>query len=116
MSEYINNRELRKNTIKDIIKQLHAGKTVDEVKSQFENIFEGVSATEISEAEAALIAEGLPIEEVQRLCDVHASIFKGSIEEIHQPQDPSFIPGHPVHVLKLENREIEKLVDVLWED
>lgn len=113
MSEYINNRELRKNTIKDIIKQLHAGKTVDEVKSQFENIFEGVSATEISEAEAALIAEGLPIEEVQRLCDVHASIFKGSIEEIHQPQDPSFIPGHPVHVLKLENREIEKIVNAI---
>lgn len=113
MSEYINNRELRKNTIKDIIKQLHAGKTVDEVKSQFENIFEGVSATEISEAEGALIAEGLPVEEVQRLCDVHASIFKGSIEEIHQPQDPSFIPGHPVHVLKLENREIEKIVNAI---
>lgn len=62
MSEYINNRELRKNTIKDIIKQLHAGKTVDEVKSQFENIFEGVSATEISEAEGALIVEGSPVE------------------------------------------------------
>lgn len=81
MSEYINNRELRKNTIKDIIKQLHAGKTVDEVKSQFENIFEGVSATEISEAEGALIAEGLPVEEVQRLCDVHASIFKARLRK-----------------------------------
>ena len=113
MSEYINNRELRKNTIKDIIKQLHAGKTVDEVKSQFENVFAGVSATEISEAEGALIAEGLPVEEVQRLCDVHASIFKGSIEEIHRLQDPSFIPGHPVHVLKLENREIEKIVNAI---
>lgn len=81
MSEYINNRELRKNTIKDIIKQLHAGKTVDEVKSQFENIFEGVSATEISEAEGALIAEGLPVEEVQRLCDVHAPIFKARLRK-----------------------------------
>ena len=111
MSEYINNRELRKNTIKDIIRQLHEGKTVDEVKIQFEKVFEGVSATEISEAEGALIAEGLPVEEVQKLCDVHASIFKGSIEEIHQPQDPSIIPGHPVHILKLENREIRKIVN-----
>lgn len=110
MSEYINNRELRKNTIKDIIKQLHEGKTVDEVKSQFEKVFKDVSATDISEAEGALIAEGLPVEEVQKLCDVHASIFKGSIEEIHQPQDPSLIPGHPVHILKLENREIEKII------
>lgn len=110
MSEHINNRELRKNTIKDIIKQLHEGKTVDEVKSQFEKVFEGVSASEISEAEGALIAEGLPVEEVQNLCDVHASVFKGSIEEIHEQKDPSQIAGHPINILKLENREIEKIV------
>lgn len=110
MSEFINNREMRKNTIKDIIKQLHEGKTVEEVKSQFEKAFDGVTASEISEAEGALITEGLPVEEVQKLCDVHASIFKGSIEEIHQPTDPSFIPGHPVHILKLENREIKKII------
>lgn len=110
MSEFINNREMRKNTIKDIIKQLHEGKTVEEVKNQFEKAFEGVTASEISEAEGALIREGLPIEEVQKLCDVHASVFKGSIEEIHQPTDPSFIPGHPVQVLKLENKEIKKII------
>ena len=34
-------------------------------------------------------------------------------EEIHRLQDPSFIPGHPVHVLKLENREIEKIVNAI---
>lgn len=110
MSEFINNRELRKNTIKDIIKQLHEGKSVEEVKSQFEQAFEGVTATEISEAEGALLAEGLAVEDVQKLCDVHASVFKGSIEEIHQPKDPSYIPGHPVHILKLENREIESVI------
>ena len=59
MSEYINNREMRKNTIKEIIRQLHEGKTVEEVKALFEASFEGVSASEISEAEGALIAEGL---------------------------------------------------------
>ncbi|SCP96952.1 DUF438 domain-containing protein [Anaerobium acetethylicum] len=110
MSELINNRELRQKAIKDIIKQLHEGKTADEVKNQFEEAFEGVSASEISEAEGALIAEGLPVEEIQKLCDVHASVFKGSIEEIHQPADPSLIPGHPLNVLKLENREIERII------
>ena len=34
MSEFINNSEMRKQTIKDIIKQLHEGKTVEEVKQQ----------------------------------------------------------------------------------
>ena len=80
MSEFINNSEMRKQTIKDIIKQLHEGKTVEEVKQQFEEAFEEVAASEITAAEAALIAEGVPASEIQRLCDVHASVFKGTIE------------------------------------
>lgn len=111
MSESINNREYRKNVIKEVIKQLHEGKTVDEVKQQFEDAFAGVSASEISEAEGALIAEGLPITEVQKLCDVHAAVFKGSIEEIHQPTDQKQIPGHPANTLIRENRVIEKILE-----
>ncbi|HHZ00787.1 MAG TPA: DUF438 domain-containing protein, partial [Tissierellia bacterium] len=68
MSENINNREYRKKIIKEVIKELHEGKSVDEVKKKFQEAFEGVSATEISEAEQALISEGLPVTEVQRLC------------------------------------------------
>ena len=111
MSEFINNREMRQKTIKEIIKKLHEGKTVEEVKAQFEEAFQGVSASEISAAESALIADGLPVEEVQKLCDVHAAVFKGSIEEIHQPADPSLIPGHPVNVLVRENKKISHIID-----
>ena len=111
MSELINNREKRKEVLKDIIKQLHEGATVEEVKAKFEETFNGVSATEISEAEQALILEGVPIDEVQRLCDVHASVFKGSIEEIHRPKDETEIPGHPTYVLKKENRVIEDIIN-----
>lgn len=111
MSEQINNRKYRQNVIKELIRDLHEGKTVDEVKHKFERAFAGVSATEISEAEQALINEGLPVEEVQRLCDVHAAVFKGSIEEIHASVDVSDIPGHPAYVLKVENMLINVLVD-----
>ncbi|WP_313341774.1 DUF438 domain-containing protein [Sedimentibacter sp.] len=111
MSEQINNREYRKEIIKQIIKELHDGKSVDEVKGRFEEAFKGVSATEITEAEQALIKEGLPITEVQRLCDVHSAVFKGSIEEIHRGSDPTKIPGHPANVLFLENIEIKKIID-----
>lgn len=111
MSEFINNREMRQQVIKDIIGQLHAGKSVDEVKQQFEDAFEGVSALEITEAETALIQGGLPVTEVQKLCDVHAAVFKGSIAEIHQSNDPAKIPGHPIHTLEAENRYIEKIIE-----
>jgi DUF438 domain-containing protein len=53
--------------------------------------------------------EGMPVEEIQRLCDVHAAVFKGSIEEIHRPVKPEETPGHPIHTFRLENRELEKL-------
>lgn len=111
MSEVINNREYRQKVLKELIMELHDGKPFDEVKSKFERIFSGVSAKEISELEQALIMEGMPVTEVQRLCDVHAAMFKGSIEEIHRPTDPKDIPGHPVNTFFNENRAIEKLLD-----
>lgn len=111
MSEYINNREYRQKVLKELIMELHNGKSVEEVKSRFEELIQGISANEISQMEQALIMEGMPVEEIQRLCDVHAAVFKGSIEEIHRPQKPEETPGHPVHTFKSENREIEKLIN-----
>jgi DUF438 domain-containing protein len=115
MSEIINNREYRQKVLKDLIKELHEGKDPEEVKKKFQEVFEGVAAKEISDLEASLIAEGMPVEEIQSLCDVHASIFKGSIEDIHREdfnaEAPENTPGHPIHTFKLENRELEKLID-----
>ncbi len=111
MSEIINNREYRQKILKELIMELHAGKTVEDVKSRFEELIKGVSASEISEMEQALIMDGMPVEEIQNLCDVHAAVFKGSIEDIHKVQRPDEMPGHPVHTFKLENRELEKLIN-----
>lgn len=111
MSEEINNREYRQKVLKELIAQLHDSKSVDEVKGAFAKVFGNVSAEEIAQAEQALIANGMPVSEVQRLCDVHAAVFKGSIEEIHQSSDQSEISGHPANTLKLENRALERLMD-----
>jgi DUF438 domain-containing protein len=110
MSEYINNREFRQKTLKELIMELHNGKSVEEVKERFGKLIEGVSATEISAMENELIKEGMPVSEVQRLCDVHAAVFKGSIEEIHMPQNQEDKPGHPVFTFKAENRALERLI------
>lgn len=110
MSEEINNREYRQRVLKELITQLHNGKSVEEVKGRFAAVFGGVSAEEIAQAEQTLVANGLPVSEIQRLCDVHAAVFKGSIEKIHQPSDPSEIPGHSANTMKRENEAIEKLI------
>src|SRR5690554_1990516 len=109
MSELINNRQHRKKVLKEMIMELHDGKPLEEVKPKFEKMFGGISAKEISDLEQEIIMEGMPVQEVQRLCNVHAAIFKGSIEDIHR--DVKDIPGHPVHTFMMENRAIEKLIE-----
>ncbi|WP_028544201.1 DUF438 domain-containing protein [Paenibacillus taiwanensis] len=117
MSEIINNRErdrlnnsMRQQLLKDIIKQLHEGKSADDVKRQFEEAVGDVTVAEISALEHALIQEeGIPVAEVQRLCSVHTAVFKGSIQDIHQPAATEEV-GHPIHTFKRENRELEQLV------
>jgi DUF438 domain-containing protein len=111
MSEIINNRKYRQEILKKLIQELHNGKTVDEVKPKFEDLIKDITPTEISEMEQALILEGMPIEEIQRLCDVHASIFKGSIEDIHKLPEKDVDAGHPINVFKQENIYIEKLIN-----
>lgn len=110
MSKEINNSEYRKNAIKNMLKMLHEGKSEEEVKALFNKAFDSVSASEISAAEQALIDEGMPVEEVQKLCDIHSAVFKGSIAEIHKPAAYE-MAGHPVWVIKRENREIEKVIN-----
>jgi DUF438 domain-containing protein len=111
MTQEINNREYRQNVIRELLADLHAGKPFEEVKARFGEVFKGVAATEIAEAEQALIREGISVEEITRLCDVHAAVFKGSVEEIHRPANPQDTPGHPAHTLKLENRALERLIN-----
>lgn len=107
MSEIINNREYRQKVLKELITELHNGKSVEEVQGRFHDLVHNISTKEISEMEAALIKEGMPPEEIQRLCDVHAAVFKGSIEEIHHPEKA---PGHPIHTFKIENEAVTKYI------
>lgn len=108
MSLDLNDRQYRQEQLKEIIRELHEGKTVEEVKEKFAKVIEGVSPKEIGEMEVQLVKEGLPIEDIQYLCDVHAAVFKGSLEEIHHPDQ---MPGHPIYTMKQENEAITKLID-----
>ncbi|WP_046227513.1 DUF438 domain-containing protein [Paenibacillus dauci] len=130
MSELINNREVRgqhegdlsaehilnaqrQTVLKQLIKELHDGQSVHDVKERFREAVGHISVAEISQLEQALMEEeGIPVSEVQRLCSVHAEMFKGSIDDIHRPAAgaPEEQPGHPVHTFKMENRAIERLV------
>lgn len=108
MTELINNRQYRINLLKEIVMELHRGKSVEEVKEKFREAVKDISHEEVAAMEQALIEEGLPVEEIQKMCDVHASIFKESLDK---NPDPEMIPGHPVHTFFRENRALEELME-----
>lgn len=97
----------RQNALKQVIRELHAGGDKEELKIRFGKLIKGVSAPEVARMEQALIDEGMPAEEIKRLCDVHVEIFKDAIEIQDRPEVP---PGHPVHTFMKENRASEDLM------
>jgi uncharacterized protein len=115
MSEIINNREYqnvnkmeRKEIIKQIFKDIHNGKNVDEVKAHFDAFIGKITIEEISQLQHTI--EDIPIAEMNRIYTQHLEIFRGTIAEVELPNKPEEQPGHPVHTFKLENKELDKLV------
>jgi DUF438 domain-containing protein len=100
MSEYTNNSAARKETLKQLIRELHAGGDPRAIRARFRALVGQVSAAEIAQLEQELIDDGLPVAEVQRLCDVHVAIFGEGLEGEAAPE---MTPGHPVHTFKYEN-------------
>ena len=106
----VDNKELRSNNtkttskelIRDLIKQLHEGKNPEEVKMKFKDILKNVSPTEIAHVEQELVNEGMPQEEIRKLCDVHLAVFRESIDE----QKVEVKTDHPIHVLMEEHKII----------
>ncbi len=99
--------EERIEALKEIIKDLHKGVDVKTVKQRFFELIRDVAPTEIANMEQRLISEGMPEQEVKRLCDVHVEVFKESLEDKVVPGLPA---GHPVHTFMLENRAAEGIV------
>lgn len=94
-------------TLKQIIKELHEGKNPDEVKARFEATAHEVSPAEIAAMEQRLVRDGIPEEEIKRLCDVHVAVFRDALAAEEQPPAP---PGHPVHTFQEENKALTGVI------
>ena len=97
----------RQAALKGIIRDLHDGEDMEVLKQRFRELIQGVEAPEIAAMEQELMNEGLPAEEIKRLCDVHVEIFKEALEEQDRPEPPV---GHPIHTYMKENRASEKIM------
>jgi len=113
MSELINNSENKKKLLKHIILQLHKGEAPELVRKKMIQLMSSIPYDDVVEVEQELISEGLPVEEVLRLCDIHTQVLEGHID---QSGAKDIQLGHPAYVFKMENRELNKVVEKLNEE
>lgn len=99
----------KKRMLKEVLRQLHEGKSPEEVKAQFKQVLEGTTAEDIAKIEQELAKEGMPREELHKLCDVHLAVFGEQVQE----QELHIPAGHPISILMEEHRIMLERADRL---
>jgi len=107
MSELIDNRTQRVQTLKRIIKSLHAGVPQDQVRQTLKDLVAETDCTEIMAMEQQLMAEGLPVSEIQSMCDLHSQVTREVLVQLA----PAALPaGHPIDTFRRENEALRECI------
>ena len=111
MSELIDNAgSSRKDMLKHLILQLHDGAVPAQVQRQLVRMLGQVPYGMVVEVEQELMANGMPPEEVMRLCHLHGAALEGAIDLSGNGAAP---PGHPVHTFQQENAALARELQAL---
>ncbi|MFN7997569.1 MAG: DUF438 domain-containing protein [Bryobacteraceae bacterium] len=112
MSELIDNRTRRVQTLKQIIQRLHAGEAPDTVRNSLRTLVQEVDASEIVTMEQQLMAGGMPVEQIKSMCDLHSQVTREVLVQL----PPSAVePGHPVDTFRRENEAIRGVLKTMLE-
>lgn len=109
--EYTNQERI--DLLKDLLDRLNKGEALDAVRVDFVREFQDVEASEIMKAEQQMIKEGMPVTEVQKLCDVHAALFHGNIRQERERMAEEYVKeiGHPLYTFTKENEALKAVLD-----
>jgi uncharacterized protein len=107
MSEVIDNRAHRIRTLKEVIRHLHAGQAPEAVKDRMRSLVRETDYSEIVAMEQELLAEGMPVEEIQCMCDLHSEVTREVLVQLPPRAVP---PGHPVDTFRRENEALRGAV------
>ncbi|UJG41374.1 MAG: DUF438 domain-containing protein [Candidatus Heimdallarchaeum aukensis] len=103
--------EEKKKLVKELIKKLHQGENIQEVRKQFKEVLRDMNALEITQVEQELIKEGMDPREIFSMCDIHLEVFK---ENLSTNLDLA-PPGHPIHTLMHEHVKLVEFGEKLFQ-
>jgi DUF438 domain-containing protein len=64
-----------------------------------------VDHSELVSMEQELLAEGMPVQKLQSVCDLHSQVVRDSLVQLAPPPLP---PGHPVDTFRRENQALRE--------
>ena len=100
--------------LKDFIKRLENGESLESVRKDFMKKFDNVPAEKIVDAEQQLIDSGISVNTAKKLCDVHSVLFHDKDKKF--TADFDFLDaGHPAQILHSENVALGNFLDELTE-
>lgn len=97
----------RLDTLKEIIKEMHQGGDPAAARKKFNELLKEIDPNEIKDLEQQLVMEGMPVAEIQNLCELHVGVFKDALGKAENVAAPA---GHPVHTYQAENRRLEESI------
>jgi len=101
---------VKKEVVKQLIRLLHEGVSVSELKEKYRDELSKISPFEIPFIEQELVNEGFKVSDILKLCDLHVELFR----EVLASRELKGIPrGHPLDLLIRENQEILKWGEAL---
>lgn len=106
MSELIDNLAAQKEALREVILAIHRGADREALRGRLTGLLERIPYHVVVEVEQRLIREGLPVEEIQALCDVHGHVLDGHV--VAAPASPD--ADHPATVFTRENDALAELV------
>lgn len=124
--------------LQSYLQRLNQGESLEQVRADFVKTFTNVDAAEIMDAEQKLLAAGTPIEDMQKLCDIHSALFHDMTDTekqchtqeeieawIHKKNAPAVngtdraakalaltkVTGHPLETFTRENEALQAFLD-----
>ncbi len=109
-ANFENKENDRNKILKDLIKRLHNGENIENIKKEFAEKLNKVSAIEIYNVMHELVESGMPIDEAKRFFYTRSLILEDAIdnEDINQNYKDDYIV---IEEFKKENIEIKKSIE-----
>jgi DUF438 domain-containing protein len=98
-----------KNELKNLLRKVKSAGDVEELKPEIKEVLSNLNPADLALAEQELMAEGISVEEIRKLCEPHIELLREGLIK----KGPALDPSHPIQILREEHEVILQRIEEL---